>query len=194
MRVATALACAALALAAMPARAENFSAALEAGSERDADDFSKAVLNYDIASVTRSFDNGMSWTALVQNYRATRHGAVTWAVEGLVGYRYAATPSFSFYANIGGGERLSPTRDFPYLALRLGADHALGGDFTWNVVNLRYRTGWDKQFPYHSTAAGTGITYRMSSAFALYSRVFAMFDTNYRFAATGIGLGLRTYF
>lgn len=194
MRPWTALACAALAVAAVPARAENFSAALEAGSERDADDFSKAVLNYDIASVTRNFDNGVSWTALVQNYRAARHGAVTWAVEGLVGYRYEATRAFSLYGNIGGGERLSPTRDFPYLALRLGADDALGGDFTWNVVNLRYRTGGDRQFPYHSTAAGTGITYRMSQDLALYSRIFAVFDTNYRFVATGIGLGLRTYF
>ena len=76
----------------------------------------------------------------------------------------------------------------------LGADDALEHGFIWNAVNFRYRTGWDARFPYHSTTAGTGFTYRIKSDFAIYSRVFAVFDTNYRFAGTGIGLGLRTFF
>ena len=181
-------------VAASPASAAGFTAALEAGTEREAGDFSKAILNYDIASLTRSFDNGTSWTVQLQNYRAASHGAVTWALEGLAGYRYAATSTFSLYGSVGGGARMSPTRDFPFLSLRLGADDVLGYGFTWNVVNLRYRTGWDKKFPYHSTAAGSGLTYQIDARFALYTRVFAVFDTKYRFAGTGLGLGLRTFF
>lgn len=188
------LVCLAVAALASPAPAADYAAALEAGSEREAGDLSKAVLNYDIVSLTHSFDNGLSWTAQAQNYRAARHGAVTWAVEGLVGFRRATSPSFSLYANVGVGERMSPTRDFPYLSLRAGADEALGGGVVWNVINLRYRTGWDRRFPYHSTAAGSGLSYRLSDDFALYTRVFAVFDTNYRFAGTGIGLGLRRFF
>lgn len=183
-----------LLLSATQARAESFTASAEAGTERDAADFSKAILNYDIVSVTRSFADGMSWTAQLQNYRAARSGTVTWAFEGLVGYRHPMTPSVSLYGNIGLGERMSPTRDFPYLTLRAGADDVLGGGVTWNVVNLRYRTGWDKHFPYHSTTAGTGLSYQIDPDFALYTRVFAAFDTFYRFAGTGLGLGVRTYF
>lgn len=181
-----------MALIAMPAMAENLTVSLEAGTERAPQDFSRAVLNYDIVSVTETYDSGFTWTAMTQNYRAASHGPVTWAAEGLIGYRHKfSSHSYSLYGNIGAGERLSPTRDFPYLALRLGADDVLHGGFTWNVVNLRYRTGWDRQFPYHATSAGTGVTYQAGEHLSVYSRLFAAFDTSYRYAGAGIGIGVK---
>jgi hypothetical protein len=188
-----AISCVVLAAFVSPALAENFTISLEAGTERAAQDFSRAVLNYDILSVTRTYDGGFTWTAMAQNYRAASHGPVTWAAEGLVGYRHPLSSAFSVYGNIGAGERLSPTREFPYLATRLGADDALGNGIIWNVVNLRYRTGWDRNFPYHSTTAGTGLTYQIGEHAALYGRAFAVFDTGYRFAGTGLGIGARLF-
>lgn len=188
-----AISCVVLAMFASPAVAQSFTISLEAGTERAPQDFSRAILNYDILTVAQTYDNGFGWTAQAQNYRATSHGPVTWAAEGLVGYRHRASSALSIYGNLGAGERLSPTRDFPYLAARLGADDVLGRGFTWNLVNLRYRTGWDGHFPYHSTAAGTGLTYQIGQHAALYGRVFAVFDTSYRFAGTGLGIGARMY-
>ena len=185
--------CVVLAAPVMPASAESLTISLEAGTERAPKDFSRAVLNYDILSVTRTYDSGFTWTAQVQNYRAASHGPVTWATEGLLGYRHPVSASLSIYGNVGAGERLSPTRDFPYVSARLGADDALGHGFTWNAVNLRYRTGWDRQFPYHSTTAGTGLSWQASDQVALYGRAFAVFNTGYRFAGTGLGLGARVF-
>ncbi|MBV8979213.1 MAG: hypothetical protein JOZ13_17730 [Alphaproteobacteria bacterium] len=175
------------------AHAEGLTVSLEAGSERTAADFSKALLNYDIVSLTKDAGNGLSWTLQVQNYRARTSGAVSWAGEGLVTYRRAMGENTSLYASLGGGERFAPTRDFPYLTVRLGADDTLGSGFTWNALNLRYRTGFDQRYPYHSTTAGTGLTYRTDRDVAIYGRVFAAFDTGYRFAGTGVGLGLRFF-
>lgn len=177
-----------------PAAADTLYAGLEAGTLRSPSDFSHPVLSSDIATVTHTYDSGLSWTAYLQNSRRAQDGRTNWAFEGMVGYRYNHTPSLSVYGNVGMGEFLSVVRDFPYVTVRGGADFALSRSFTWNVVNLRFRDGLDPDFAYKSSVAGTGFTYRLNETFAVYTRVFAVYGTEFRFDGTGLSIGFRRYF
>lgn len=174
-----------------PVRADSPGISLEAGTERDPHDFSRATLNFDTISFTDTYDNGWGWTALVQNYRAANHGPITWLGEGLIGYRHKLTSSLSLYAGAGGGQRQSPTRDFPFFGARAGADELVADGLVWNAVNLRYRTGFDPHFPYHSSSVGSGLSWHVSERNEFFGRVFAVFNTNYSFAGTGLAIGLR---
>lgn len=186
------LALAAIAFATV-AHADNFAASLEAGTERDAHDFSHAVLNYDNFTIAQSYGSGWGWIGFLQNNRPRGTPAV-WAVEGMVGYRAPVLDSFAWYASGGFGERMSPVLSFTYVTFRGGVDEAIGEHVVWNVVNLRYRNGLDSDVTYRASVAGTGVTYRVNDQFALYTRVFAAFDTEFRFVGTGFGIGARRYF
>ena len=175
------------------AQAGSFAASLEAGTEREPRDFSHAVLNYDIATLTEMYDNGLSWTAFAQNSRAAHGGPEAWALEGMLGYRYGFS-RFLVYGSTGLGERLTKARDFPYATFRFGLDAVVDRELTWNALNLRYRSGLDRGFVYHSSVAGTGLTWRPGAEFAFYTRVFGVLDTQYRYAGTGFGLGVRRFF
>ena len=175
------------------AHAGNFAASLEAGTERDAHDFSHAVLNYDNATAVWNSDSGAQVIGFLQSSRPRGTSSV-WLVEGMAGHRFVLSDSFSFYASGGFGERMSAERRFAYVTVRGGVDEAFGEHFVWNVVNLRYRNGLDADFTYRSSVAGTGITWRLNDELALYTRVFAAFDTEFHFAGTGFGVGARKYF
>lgn len=169
-------------------------AGLEAGTLRSPSDFSHPVLTTDIATITHTYDSGFMWIGFLQNSRRAQDGRTNWAVEGMAGYRYNYTPSLSVYGNVGLGEFLSVVRDFPYVTIRGGFDIALSPSFTWNALNLRFRDGLDPEFAYKSSVAGTGFTYRMNETVAVYTRVFAVYGTEFRFDGTGISIGFRRYF
>jgi hypothetical protein len=180
-------------LAPATAAAESMTASLEAGTERAPRDFSRAVLNYDIATLTEMYDSGLSWTAFAQNSRVAHNGPNVWALEAMLGYRYAFS-RYLVYGSAGFGERLIKPHDIAYATFRFGMDATLSRSFTWNALNLRYRDGLDRDVVYRSSVAGTGVTWRATEDTALYTRVFAVFDTQDRFAGTGLGLGLRRFF
>ncbi len=186
------LAFAAVAFATMT-HAGNLAASLEAGTERDAQDFSHAVLNYDNATIGWNADNGFGLVGFFQSSRPT-NGPAVWLAEGMAGYRHPVSDRFSLYVSGGFGERMSAERRFTYVTVRGGVDEMFGEHFVWNAINLRYRDGLDPDFTYHSSVAGTGITYRLNDEFALYTRVFAAFDTHFHFAGAGFGIGARKYF
>jgi hypothetical protein len=181
-------------VAAAPALADTMYASLETGTVRSAGDFSHPFAYSDIATLTRTYDSGFSWTAFLQNARMVQSGRSSWAVEGLAGYRYRWTESFSIYGTAGAGELFSPVQDFPYLTARAGMDWAVTKTLTWNIVNLRHRSDVQSDFSYRASVAGTGLTYRMSDEFAIYTRVFLVWDTRFHFDGTGLALGLRKYF
>lgn len=175
------------------ARADNFAASLEAGTEREPGDFSHAVLNYDNVTAVWNSDSGLSIIGFLQSSRP-RGASSVWLIEGMAGYREAASESLSLYVSGGFGERMSAERHFAYFTVRGGVDKAFGEHFVWNVVNLRYRNGLDADFAYRTSVAGTGLTWRVNNELSLYTRVFAAFDTEFHFAGTGIGIGARKHF
>jgi len=172
----------------------NTSASYEAGTVRDKLDLAHPVLNYNFFTVSQPLSYGFSWVAAVQNARPAHGGLPNWFLEGYLGYRYSYSPTLSVYGYVGGGERLSRAGNFPVFAFRAGIDKKMSTKLTWNAADLRWRASLDNKFHYYSPVLGTGLTYQAADDLSLYTRLFASFDSDYRFLGTSVGVGVKTTF
>jgi len=116
------------------------------------------------------------------------------SVEGSVGYKLGLGSSVDLKGSVGVGERWVPGSEYSYYVGRLSADVKLSPKLTWNAVQYRYRNSFDTAYDFESHQIGTGLTYNVTDAHAVYAKVYRNYDKDFNGTDDGVLVGYKFSF
>jgi hypothetical protein len=144
---------------------------------------------------THQLGGGFSAGFLVNGVQKTDSSISGGYGEAQVGYKLPAFAGVVVGGKAAVGERVVSTGDFPYYALYGTADYAIGGGFTLNAVQYRWRSAIDSAtYGYQSHQIGTGVTYDITSNYSVNAKIYRGYDTNGNATGDGVGVGLTVKF
>lgn len=109
--------------------------------------------------------------------------------EATVGVKFPVIAGLSLKGSASSGYKFKD-ENFPYYALRVGADYSLSSRFTWNAVEYRYRNSYESVHnSYESHRVGTGLTYTFNERHSVGARVYRQFDGGLNKDSDGVLIG-----
>ena len=145
-------------------------------------------------SYAHDFGSGIFLGADIGTNQVADQGALTQTIEGTA--KWAVPVGFGVTANIGGGigERFTDGSNYPYYALRAGADYHVNDNVTINAISYQYRNTFDTANDWESHKLTTGATFALNKSYSVYANVSRSFDADYEATSDAVTTGVTLKF